>query len=158
MEIRFRNHEDDDERRTALGYFHPDDPTEHFDFPYLALFLDPGNAIVLKMKPGPLQVRPGEVPGGVPGNEERSAFLTSDVVNFNIKKNPRIKDWTFQAMSNTERVGLAYFAKVYVGEQDASDTIKDLDNLTLDDVLYESADRSQGPITSNDPKIRVVIL
>jgi hypothetical protein len=152
---------DDDSRGTCSGSLFLDFPDEPVDFPYYALFLDPGNALVLKAKPG--------------NSSNTTNILTSNVINLNLARNPtwKGKAMVWKSMADAVRVGIATFVNNVGKKKDGADGDEDDDEdeekkkparvwdekvdgpLKLEDILHVSGDQSWGPVTDQDPKVWV---
>lgn len=148
---------DDDERPTSTGSLYLDLPNEGLHFPCYALFLDPGNAIVLQTLPGPPEIAPGEVPGNWDANNLSDILLTTADVVKQVKQQPSMKGWVMQAIVNTRRIGVACFKKGYKPTGEETKPV-DVSNLTLEDTDHARPDKSRGPVSEDDPKVRVTIL
>jgi hypothetical protein len=157
VEIRF---DPDDDRETSIGALFLDLADEPLPSPYFALFLDSGNALVLRTRHGRPVIAPGEIPGySATGVDDLDVIVTSSDVLRQTKTRPETKDWVFQAFANTERIGVASFDGIPQRKDEAKDDSPiDLDKLTLDDIVSVPAKESWGLVTKEDPKVRVTII
>jgi len=158
VEIRF-----EDDRPPSDGNLYLDYPDEELKFPCYALFLDPAHALVLRTRRGRPAIDDGDVPRSVHHllKEDVSDQLatSNDVLR---SQDPRRKDGVFQAIANTERIGLASFMKGYKNMprevQDRERPKMGKGDLKWSDIQAVSSKDSWGPITKEDPAVRVTVL
>jgi hypothetical protein len=93
-------------------------------------------------------------------------IVTSSWVRQRIKAHPEKADGTFQAIGDTERIGVVSFDYFKPSSDDDNDENKggkkvkepiDLSKITLDDISHAAADQAWFPITKDDPWVRVTI-
>ena len=160
VEIRF-----EDGRPPSDGNLYLDYPDEELKFPCYALFLDPAHALVLRTRRGRPAIDAGDVPRSVDHllkEDVSDQLVTSNSALRSQKEDPRRKGWVFQAIANTERIGLASFIKRYKNVprevQDGESPEIQEGDLKWDDIDAVSSKDSWGPITKEDPAIRVTVL
>jgi hypothetical protein len=160
VEIRFQ-----DDRANSVGDLYLDFPSEPLKFPCYALFLDPENALVLRTRPGRPFIEEGEIPGNIDhllSSGICQQLMTSNEILDEQNKNPEIKGWVYRAIPNTERIGIASFIKGYKDvpgkmEPEEEPPIRDSDEIE-GKIMMMSNEDSWGPITKEDPRIRVTIV
>lgn len=160
VEIRF-----EDDRPPSDGKLYLDDPASELKFPCYALFLDPAYALVLRTRRGRPAIDNGDIPRSADHllkDDVSEQLVTSNDALRSVKEDPRRKGWVFQAIANTERIGLASFAKGYKDvpreAQDREPADVKPGEVKWDDIQKVSREESWGPITKDDPAIRVTVL
>ncbi|CZR60751.1 uncharacterized protein PAC_10647 [Phialocephala subalpina] len=160
VEIRF-----EDDRPTSDGKLYLDYPDEELKFPCYALFLDAAYALVLRTRPGRPAIEEGDLPGRVDHLLKEpisTELVTSNHALRSQKEDPRQKIWVFQAVANTERIGLASFLRGYKNvpreAQDMEPPKKEEGSIKWEDVQKGTRETSWGPITKDDPAVRVTVL
>ncbi|KAF2176839.1 HET-domain-containing protein [Zopfia rhizophila CBS 207.26] len=155
VEIRFSP---GDNRETSPGDLFLDFPDEPIPSPCYALFLDPGNALVLRVRQGRPEIKRDEIPGfdvERDANSISEKLVTTNSVVEVVKKRPELKGLMWQSLPNAERIGIATFSKGYkpMAREDKKEVEElDVDNLTLEDVEHVLAGESWGAITREDPR------
>jgi hypothetical protein len=157
---------DNDERVESTGALYLDLPSKPLEFPCYAFFIDPANALVLSTCPS----RPATALVEIPGDDQLSLpLVTSEDVRRNIEGFPNViglsytRDFTHEAFAIAKRIGVASFVKRTepdpqgVGEKEEN-ILESLDELDPDDIFEQSANKSWGPITKEDPRVRVTII
>jgi hypothetical protein len=133
-----------------------DVPHEHIAFPCYAVFLDPGSALVLKCR--------------APSKSGNSILFTSNDAKRSRDQDPRFNDgqnWCFKSLADAVRIGVGTFVKNLGQETSDNEEAekrglracnKNVDGpIGLDNLAFVSGDGSWGPVTENDPKVRVKV-
>ncbi|KAL1792884.1 hypothetical protein ACET3X_009391 [Alternaria dauci] len=160
VEIRFLP---GDNRGISLGHMYLDHRDEPLPPNFYALFLDSGNALVLRPRPSPSASQLDEPLRKVLERElDRmpEAILTTNDIIEQIQQRPETKTWVFQAVANAERIGLATFTNSGENKKKPrrDEPYPDLNGLRLEDIEMTQSGESWGMITAEDPKVRVTIL
>ncbi|KAH7366605.1 heterokaryon incompatibility protein-domain-containing protein [Pyrenochaeta sp. MPI-SDFR-AT-0127] len=167
VEIRFPA---GDSREVSHGDAYLDFPDMSLPANCYALFLDAGHALLLRAQGDQTPaISEHELPGI--GNllaRERKLpdvlITTNDVVE-DIHRHPEKAGYTFQALANAERIGIASFIKretniEHTPKEGAEYNEKKAGRMRLEpsDVMMVTNGESWGSITAQDPRVRVTIL
>jgi hypothetical protein len=157
---------------------HLDDPEDDvLEFPAYAMFLDPGTALVVrsngnvskKMSAGMCAKEVREIKAKSDGH-----ILDTNMVRFNIAKNPALMNHISKGFFDVKRIGLAEFVKGCgtieengfwssdTGSEDDKEITdlldSELEDLNLDDIVCVQDDESWDPITKADPRVWMTIV
>jgi hypothetical protein len=160
--------DDGDERVESPGSLYLDIPNKPLQFPCYAFFIDPANALVLSTCPGPPATALGKIPGDWSQRDDLP-LVTSGDVRRHIQEFPKViglnytRDVKYEAFASTKRIGVASFVKrtepdPREGGEKGKEILDSLDELNPDDIFQQSGSESWGPITKEDPRVRVTII